>query len=346
MKAIRLGCIGVLVWMSQAVAFAQTDIDFIGNALLRYENDTQLTGKPDRERLRLIARAGLKFTLSPAWSAQVRLSTGLRNKQNVPAITLYKFTEQPQPDSNIYIEQAFVNYIHNGLALRAGKQPWPLNNVTDIFWDRHLNPVGVSAQWTLSDTISSRAMWVAPLDGASATVGSMAAVQMVWQGMSGDLTWMIAPWLVEYQGDSHCEFACNDTRFDHQSARVSTWIKRGNWRLGSDIGYALSMDDVDDEFKQERMSFAAELRYGDVKKAGNYEAYIRWLHVERYAVISEFAQNATSTLANSNIEGIDIRARYALSPVWWLGLRMSQIDNIAGNEISSHRVRLETQYNW
>ena len=76
--------------------------------LLRYENETDHLKLKDRERMRLIAHAGVKSHWSDQWSTQLRLSTGLKNKQNVPAITVYRFNEQPRPDTNIFFDSIIL----------------------------------------------------------------------------------------------------------------------------------------------------------------------------------------------------------------------------------------------
>ena len=71
-----------------------------GFVLFRYE-DERFSFRSDRSRLRFIGNLGIVLS-NEQWSFQSRLTTGLRDKQNVPAITLVHFSEQPQPDSDIY----------------------------------------------------------------------------------------------------------------------------------------------------------------------------------------------------------------------------------------------------
>ena len=317
------------------------------STLLRYENDTAQAGANDRERLRATIRAGVQGSVGNAWHYRVRFSTGLKNRQNVPAITVYRFTDQPLPDNDVYMDQAFVEYRRDDTKFIAGKIPWQLNNSTDLFWDRDLNPVGMALHHQASDSLKLTGFWGAPLDGATGTVGSMQAIQASFTGKHDSISWTLAPWLVNYEGQPECQYACRNTDIDHTSLRLSGWISWQRWRLAVDAGHALtSQEGIADGEKDARNSVALELRYGSIKTAGDVQMHLRLLHVEKHAVIAEFAQNATGRLTTTNFNGIDVRARYAIRPDWWVGTRFSHLKLLDGEEKHANRFRIETQYSW
>jgi len=200
--------------------------------LLRYENETNHLNIKDRERIRVIAHAGVKSRWTDIWSTQVRLSTGLKNKQNVPAITIHRFNDQPQPDSDIFFDRAFVKADFDNVTVSLGKIPWASKQVTDIFWDRHLNPIGGSMNWQLSKQHALHIAQFKPLDGQSNTVGDMTVVQ--WQAKFNGLgaQWAFMPWLVNYNGESGATYAHKDTAISNQFIRLSTFVKLDQWRLG------------------------------------------------------------------------------------------------------------------
>ena len=317
------------------------------SVLLRYENDTAMAGASDRERLRATVRAGVQGSIGNGWRYRVRVSTGLKNRQNVPAITLYRFTEQGLPDKDVYVDQAYVEYQHDDTALIAGKIPWQLTNSTDVFWDRDLHPIGAALHHQVSDSLTLTGFWGAPLDGASGTIGSLQAMQATWTGKYETTSWTFAPWLVNYEGQQHCQYACRQTGTDHTSLRLSTWLSWQQWRIALDAGHALTSDGVTmDADRDDRTSLAVELRYGKLKDKGDFQAYLRLLHVEKLAVIEEFAQNATGRLATTNYNGIDVRARYSIRADWWVGTRFSHLNLLEGEKKHANRFRIETQYRW
>ncbi len=327
------------ITQSATVAAAQpsavnTSFRWQGNALFRYE-DAQFNFRNDIQRLRFIGNLGLQAKRAN-WSGVARLTTGLKNKQNVPAITLVKFNQQPQPDSDLYLDRLFVQYQSQTLGqFRLGKQPWMLTNVTDTFWDRHLHPIGFS--WQGKQAFPVTAALLAPLDGASDTVGRLLLLQGHFTTRLGeDWSWELHPWWVQFEG-ADAEFATRDTALDHQSLRLTMLAKRANWQLGVDVAQAV--DAPEDGFGDH--SIATQLTYGKLREVGTMQWHVRYVHTERYAVITEFAQNAIAGFSTSNIKGFDVRYRYKVMPRVWFGLRYSDIESIRGNDKAGTRFRIE-----
>ena len=71
---------------------------------------------------------------------------------------------------------------------------------------------------------------------------------------------------------------------------------------------------------------------------------LKYLHVERFAVVTEFAQNASSRFATSNFKGWDLRIRHKLFENLWLGGRLAKTQRLVGQPEQSVRFRLETKY--
>lgn len=316
----------------------QLSISLNGNAMLRFENDT-FTVRNQRQRLRFIGRLGLTAKYGD-FKFVSRLSTGLKNKQNVPAITISKFNTQPQPDSDVFVERLFMQYQTKPLTITIGKQPWAFANQTDTFWDRQLNPQGVHIKYQFDAVNHARIAWLKPLDGATDTVGTLLIAQYESTIAFAQGKFILAPWWVDYQGGI-AQFAKRDTQYDHQSIRFSGAYVSGLWRYGVDAGYTLDAPELIVGNKQNQ-SLAIQVNYGKLKHEGDYQAHLRFYRTERFGVISEFAQNATAGFATANIKGFDTRVRYKLSPNVWIGARYSQLDTITGTAERSHRFRIET----
>lgn len=316
----------------------QFSVGVNGNAMLRFENDT-FTVRNHRQRLRFIGRIGLTAKYGD-FKFVSRLSTGLKNKQNVPAITISKFNTQPQPDSDIFVERLFMQYQTKPLTITIGKQPWAFANQTDTFWDRQLHPQGVHLKYQFSPDEQARVAWLKPLDGATDTVGTLLIAQYASTIPFAKGKLILAPWWVDYQGGI-AQFAKRDTQYDHQSIRLSGAYVTGQWRYGVDAGYALDTPELIVGNKQNQ-SLAIQVNYGRLKQQGDYQTHLRLFRTERFGVISEFAQNATAGFATANIKGFDTRVRYKISPSVWVGARYSQLDTITGTAERSHRFRIET----
>ena len=188
----------LLSLMSYAV-FA-VEINPYANAILRYENEVEHDFFRDRERLRLIARAGIDIKFSDTWSSRAGLRTGLRDRQNVPAITISRFTDQRQPANDIFIDRLYITGKFDHLTLNIGKIPWGTKQVSDIFWDRDLNPIGLHADYSLNNKNKFSAANFAPLDGEDGTIGQMFVAQWQHKRHIKGWQWTIAPWFVSYNG--------------------------------------------------------------------------------------------------------------------------------------------------
>jgi len=346
---MKFKCLVISLCMLANVANA-SDVKHKWHAdiLLRYENETNHVNLKDRERMRVIAHAGVKSKWSDTWSTQLRLSTGLKNKQNVPAITVHRLNEQPLPDKDIFIERAFIQAYFSDLTVNLGKIPWGSKQVTDIFWDRHLNPIGGSLNWKLSKHHSLYVSQFKPLDGQSSTVGDMTIIQWQstfdWQGAQ----WALMPWFVNYEGESGATYARKDTAISNQFLRLSTYVKLGKWRLGADLGQSLKSSEHFPlaDFNHQKNSYAVELRHGGLKPVGGLLTQLRVFRVERYAVIGEFAQNAVSRFTTNNMKGWDLRIRRKMNKNWWLGMRYSDTETLIGTFEQGKRFRIETKYSF
>lgn len=321
---------------------------FYGDILLRYENEHSHINIAERERIRSIIHGGLKTQWSDMWSTNVRLSTGLKNKQNVPAITLHRFSDQPQPDSDIFVERAFVQGKSSNWYLQAGKVPWKSKQVTDIFWDRDLNPWGVNAEYALSPNYKLFFSYYQPLDGNSDTVGDMYVLQLQSTFKSGNWEFGFSPWFVDYQGEANAEFATRDTQYDNRFIRLATYAKYGKFKIGLDYGH--SLEDFDHigngEFANQRDSFGLRVQHGGLKNVDDTFYLFTVMRVERFSVVTEFAQNGVTRIANSNMKGWDFRVRRRVHEDWWVGLRLSGIERILAPIEEGVRLRIEAKYSF
>ncbi|UAA40488.1 putative porin [Paraneptunicella aestuarii] len=325
---------------------ASSDTQLYGDILIRYEDEGNHISLPPRERMRLIAHAGIKTQWTENWLTHFRLGTGLKNKQNVPGITIHRFSEQPQPDSDIFLERAFIQGKGENWKVEIGKVPWNNFQVTDIFWDGDLNPWGMNFNYEVSAQSTLYLSYYQPLDGNSDTIGDMSLIGFQWREKMGNWQLGITPWFVDYQGESNAQYATKDTQYDNQFLLLSAYAKYGMFKVGLDYGH--SLDDFDyvanGKYSDQKESVALEFAHGGLKSSGDWLIQFRLLKVERFGVVTEFAQNAVSPFATSNFKGVDLRIRRKMSPEWWLGMRFSDIQRIIEPLEEGYRFRIEGQY--
>lgn len=315
----------------------------IASIVLRYENDTSHQNLSSRERVRLIAKAGIYSEWSKQWQSTFRLSSGLKNRQNVPAITIHRVNSQPLPDREIFVDQAFVEGRFDDVGIAFGKIPWRSKQVTDTFWDRDLNPYGIHADVKLANNDSLFWGYYLPLDGQSKTAGQLAILQYQSQWMFDDISVRFMPWLASYSGDSRAVYATRDTDVDNSFAYLSSAIEYKQWRFGADIGKSIESQRSfnDAAFADQKASYVFELRYGDLKKENATLFQFRVFRTEKYAVITEFAQNAVSRFSTNNHKGWDVRIRHKINRHTWLGLRYADSESLVEPIESGHRLRVE-----
>lgn len=344
MMRLILLLISALLLCSQKTQAEETSINWYGSVLMRHELEDGHFSKEKRDRLRLIAQGGIKYQLSKRWKLTTGLSTGLKNKQNIPAITIARFNQQKLPDRDIYIDRLFAQYNGSSFKASIGKQPWQMVEVTDMFWDRHLKPIGLTLIANTGGTDTLIGAYLKPLDGNSATVGSLMLIQYVkpidWLGLS----WEVSPALVNFTGQEHRIYAKKDTQWDNLLAKIAIKAQNGRYKLGIDYSRSIDSDHTLADYQDQNNALAVELKVGSLKKPGHWLTQIRFFYVQRFGVISEFAQNATSRAATSNFKAIDLRVRRKMSPNWWLGSRFSITQSLKGQTFKDNRFRIEAQY--
>ena len=339
----RMAAITLLLAVSGSQA---SELDIYGDVLLRYENSWDHNFKQDIERMRFIGHLGASYTANDNWFFTTRFSTGLKDKQNTPAITIHRFNDQPLADKNVFLEWIYARYTRGDFKFTAGKIPWQLKNTTDLFWDRDLDPWGFTVAYQLSDNNQFLGGVILPLDGQSSHVGRLVYASYTRKWQQDDLKFTLTPWYAGYEGEQHAYHATRDTQYDNHTLRLSGAVKQNAWQLGFDAAHSISDFSTVPGFEDEKTALVLELKHGSLKKAGQAQAYLRYLHVERFSVLREFAQNGTTRLDTGNYKGWEVRYRYKLQDNWWVGARFSDTETLVGPKETGKRFRLETKYSF
>lgn len=99
----------------------------------------------DRQLLRLRARIGARFTVTPDLSVNVRLASG----NGVSPVSTNQTLGNDFNKLNILLDRAFLRYQPDPrLALNLGRVPNPFAGALDLIWDRDLAFDGLSVSWS------------------------------------------------------------------------------------------------------------------------------------------------------------------------------------------------------
>ena len=334
-----------------SVGLSASSINFYGDAALRYEDDYHLRVASRRERIRFTGHLGMEQEFKNGLSWDFRLSTGERDKQNVPTITVRQFTGGSYPDRTVFIDRSYMRYKSDSVDAYLGKIPWVLKRNTAIYWDSDLHPYGLAFSYNLNKSMQFDAAHLVPLDGQTATTGNLTYVSITYLFDLAGLSWAISPWYADFEGDTDTKYTSRDVEFDNRSVRLTATLKKGLFALGVDYGRAINDFDVTDQYKDEKTAWVAQLSYGQLKQKGDFKLMLRQLYIERFGVIEEFAQNSTSRFATSNYKGYEFRARRQMGKNWWFGTRFADTKNIkadpdSGLRETGRRFRIEGKYSF
>lgn len=99
----------------------------------------------DRQLLRLRARIGARFTVTPDLSVNVRLASG----NGVSPVSTNQTLGNDFNKLNILLDRAYLRYQPDPrLALNLGRVPNPFAGALDLIWDRDLAFDGLSLSWS------------------------------------------------------------------------------------------------------------------------------------------------------------------------------------------------------
>ena len=140
----------LLLLLLPFAVFAQQDsiqkkLQFSGDFRFRIEQDWNSqkpdgTYRDDRTRLRYRARLGATYDFKKGISFGMRIRTGQPNKQQDPQLTLGdQFSSLP-----IAFERIYANFNHNWLSAWIGKNTFPFEKQTELFWSDNVFPEGIS----------------------------------------------------------------------------------------------------------------------------------------------------------------------------------------------------------
>lgn len=138
-----------------------------GDVRFRTEMDDRVNSggtSQDRERMRLRARVGVKYTANEQWSGEIRLSTG--NNGNSPYMTFNSGTEG-EGNAGFSLNRAAINWKPiKGLVLTGGRMGLKFWQQNEQWWDTDRSPDGIAVVYNAGG-LTFNASYIVLADGVN-----------------------------------------------------------------------------------------------------------------------------------------------------------------------------------
>lgn len=328
----------------EAILFDEVPrVELSGDLRLRQEFNRSDPSAPDRTRNALRARVAARYQASEALEIGARIATGDTDDPNSADITLSSFAD----DFEVSLDQAFVRFSHENLAIDAGKFPNPLRR-TDLVWDGDVNPQGLALSYDKKlgrTTLDARALYFiieeSPLSDGSSMLGGQLGLTVP----AGDLRLALTGSYYDYQLNSLSAADTGDFRgnrltpagrylsdFDIAEATGTIeYLGLGNsWPVEIGFDYVRNLGAVDDE----DTAYAISVSGGNLKGQGKLRLNYSYLYAETDAVFAGFSHDNIPLSTNYRLHALN--ADYVLSTHVILGVRYYKFRPLDG----------EHQFNW
>lgn len=349
MNWLKMVTVFLLLFCSGSALFAQsTDaLKFYGDARLRLERDYNVTGKDTRDRARYRFRFGLVRKVGESIELGARLATGNPSDQQSPH---QNFGDDLSAKS-INIDKIYFKYAADNAWFSVGKNSFPFWKQNEMFWDDDVTPEGVSAAYTLKDFSgeSSKLTFTAGqyiLQGSDDLFAStLTAGQAALHGKSGAAKFSFGAGLYYFKNSDSDTLNYNAlSRQDYNVFVASAQLKMNLGEIPLVVG-ADYMKNLQEPtvagLEDETNGFVAQV----LVKPGQWTAGVYYAHIEKYAVVANFAQDdwwrfGSGHTDSSDLQGFELRLAYNLGNKMNLVARHYVTDMIAGSK-KANRFRLD-----
>jgi len=103
-----------------------------------------------RNRLRIRARLGFKYTPDKTWDFGMRMRSGSDDSQQSPHITILDFDDNDTGDAHFNYDKWYLKGKVNGGAFWVGRNSLPFWKQNELFWDDDVTPAGVGGTYNMS----------------------------------------------------------------------------------------------------------------------------------------------------------------------------------------------------
>ena len=298
--------------------------------------------RDDRDRLRIRARVGAKYTPTDGLLFNARIRTGANDSQQSPHITYKDLSGNDEGSADLNFDKYYAQAKHSfdeasNIKAWVGRNGLPIWKQNEMFWDDDVTVLGGAVQYSHmfddAHKISLNTGYAALPVGMDDFAGDIALGQAVYENKSVE-NWTLTGVLGYYNIDSDktdsdalALYQRGNTTRDYEiiGAHIQgkTKVMDKPLKLGFDLyenieDYSSTdANAVTAANTNETTGFVASAIVGDTKK-GHWLAGYYYADIEELAVDSSFAQDdwmrwgsATQT-RGSNFKGHELRLGYGI----------------------------------
>ncbi len=226
-KKIVTGFVFVFI-LSSASANAAVEVgenlSLFGDVRFRLETDDRENGS-ERDRARIRARLGVRYTVDDNWSMRIRLATGA-NSANSSHQTMGNGGSE-----NFGLDQAFIQYDRNAVNGKFGKVATDYWAASEVVFDGDAQDEGAQLGYKLGPVdlhagyfIETEANWENGPSG-NQDDASYGTFQAIYSQPVGDMKLKVAAGMVKLSAASYAS---------NKHTSVSAQLKGEKWRIAAD----------------------------------------------------------------------------------------------------------------
>jgi len=290
--------------------------------------------RDNRSRLRYRVRTGATYKRNN-YKVGVRIRTGDQNKQQDPQLTLGKgfkeFGTLP-----IGFEKAYLQFNKYNSRIWLGKNSFSFEKNNELFWSDNVFPEGVFIEHSFN--VSNSAIDKFLFRGAHYILesnGTTFSDDAYFQGIQSLIEFnnqrvKLFPAFYILRNIADIPDGSHSFELDYSIIHLGGKLKALNSKnlfLDFDIYQNLedyeSVNNISDEFADEKMGYSVGIQYGALKKAKDWKLKLTYTALQKYAALDYMAQNDWARWDYSsfnspdgrltNLKGIELVAGYNLT---------------------------------
>jgi len=222
----------------------------------------------------------------------------------------------------------FLKYTHKTAWVWFGKNSFPFWKQNEFFWDGDVNPEGVSAHYGFKELLGKNskvgvtAGWYAIDNLDRLGVPCIGAGQLGVVKKTGEWVVKAAGGLFDFKNEGSDTVAGTYNPLEGMDHRIVTLSGQVAYKklpafpvkVGGDFLTNL-LEPKSPGFEEQTSGYVAQISVGKLKSKGDFLFGFYYAHIEKYAVIANFAQDDWWRFGNghtnsSNLHGFEVRLGY------------------------------------
>jgi len=354
----------------------QKKLIFSGDVRFRAEQDwnsrkSDGSYRDNRFRLRLRARAGLKYSPNEWASFAFRIRTGFPEKQQDPQITLgdgyQEFDAVP-----IYVDKLFFGAKHNWLDAWIGRNSYTFEKQNELFWSDNVSMDGLF----LSINQEPEPNWIDKIKYAGGIFTMLRSFATFdsgsYIGILQMTTWhwnkrlKIFPTFYHFNAMPDVPDGNESYRFDYSILQLglkALIFENPRICLGLDLYQNIKNysdnEMIPENLKDQKSGIVGSIVYGSLSKKGDFALGTYVSYLERYSAVDFIAQNdwvrwdyssqGSKDGRLTNFKGLELMTGYKILDKLQLKIRYFVVEQLVpyGTALENgNRIRFDIDFNF